>query len=402
MSNLVTSIQSFFSNELVKKAISLLGEKDESIQKIFDAGVPAVLNGFLHKAKKDGGISILNMAQHAAEMNLQNNPADIFNTMSAPVPNGHTSWLSSFFGNKANELVSVIANYAGAKFSSTESILKAIIPVGLSFIGSHVKNSNFSAPGLFNWLQSQNAEVKTQVPAILKMNSFFKDEASSSSSERYHNSKPTHEGKGSGSNWLLWVLLGILFVALCWYLMRSCNNKKIAEPQAEIHLSQDSLTSNQPPARESLKVKLANGVEIDAYKGGIEDTLVKCLNDASCNPSKDVWYDFDNLNFKIGSDSLTNESMAQVKNIIEILKAYPKAKVKIGGYADHSGDSAKSWQLSQSRAEVVLNELKAQGANAEQFVAAEGYGWQFAKYPSTAPEEDRRKDRRISLQLREK
>ncbi len=153
---------------------------------------------------------------------------------------------------------------------------------------------------------------------------------------------------------------------------------------------------------ESVRVGLPGGIEIDALKGGIEDKLVAFLNDASTKGGKDVWFDFDNLNFKTGSAELTQESYAQVQNIAAILKAYSKLKIKIGGYTDKTGDSLTNLKLSQARADAVLEGLKKMNADEKQIVGAEGYGPQYAKAAVDAPDEERKKDRRISLGVREK
>jgi outer membrane protein OmpA-like peptidoglycan-associated protein len=152
----------------------------------------------------------------------------------------------------------------------------------------------------------------------------------------------------------------------------------------------------------SIKVTLMGGIQIEASKGGIEDKLVAFLNDANSKPGKDVWFDFDNLNFKINSAEITEESNVQVQNIATILKAYPKLKIKIGGYTDKTGDSAANLQLSQARADAVLDALKKANANTAQLTGAEGYGSQYAKAAADAPDEERKKDRRISLSVREK
>ena len=115
-----------------------------------------------------------------------------------------------------------------------------------------------------------------------------------------------------------------------------------------------------------------------------------------------VWFDFDNLNFKTGSADITEESIKQVQNIAAILKAYPKLKIKIGGYTDKTGDSLANFKLSQGRAESVLSALKSSGANPSQLLGAEGYGTSNAKAPADAPDEERKKDRRISVSVREK
>ncbi|QEC67819.1 OmpA family protein [Panacibacter ginsenosidivorans] len=156
------------------------------------------------------------------------------------------------------------------------------------------------------------------------------------------------------------------------------------------------------PNPASIKVTLPAGIEIEALKGGIEDKLTAFLNDPDSKPGKDVWFDFDNLNFKTNSAEITEESNVQVQNIAAILKAYPKLKIKIGGYTDKTGDSVANVQLSQKRADAVLEALKKTNANPEQLLGAEGYGSQYAKTAADAPDEERKRDRRISLSVREK
>jgi outer membrane protein OmpA-like peptidoglycan-associated protein len=150
-----------------------------------------------------------------------------------------------------------------------------------------------------------------------------------------------------------------------------------------------------------LKVELPGGVILDAYKGGIEDQLVSFLKDPSAEAGKDVWFDFDNLNFASGTADITPESQAQVNNIAAILKAFPKAKIKIGGYTDKTGDETANLNLSRNRAEAVKAALESAGVGS-QVTGAEGYGSQYAKIPVEAPETARAVDRRVSVSVREK
>jgi outer membrane protein OmpA-like peptidoglycan-associated protein len=203
--------------------------------------------------------------------------------------------------------------------------------------------------------------------------------------------------------WLPRVLGTIIVIALIIFIGKSCNGAKSPEEAGMIDYSVTPDTSHTEKVQhESLKVKLPDGVELEAYKGGIEDMLVSFLNDPSSKAGKDVWFDFDNLNFKTGSAEITKESTTQARNIAAILKAYPSLKIKIGGYTDNTGDSLGNIKLSQSRAEAVYEALKSDGANGAQLLGAEGYGSQFAKSPLNAPDEERVKDRRISVSVREK
>jgi outer membrane protein OmpA-like peptidoglycan-associated protein len=170
----------------------------------------------------------------------------------------------------------------------------------------------------------------------------------------------------------------------------------------------DTTAANSPTpasaAPVSIKVKLPDDIGLDAYKGGIEDQLVTYLNstDPADSISNSRWFDFDNLNFKTGSAELTDESRKQVQNIAAILKAYPKASIKIGGYTDKTGKEEENMKLSQQRAESVLDALKKTGAADIQLAGAKGYGSQFAKAAIDAPDEERRLDRRISVSVRSK
>jgi outer membrane protein OmpA-like peptidoglycan-associated protein len=166
-------------------------------------------------------------------------------------------------------------------------------------------------------------------------------------------------------------------------------------------------TTDPNAGRASAKIKLTNGTEINAYAGGVEDKLVAFLNDPAsklagdADKSKD-WFDFDNLNFDQGKATITKASMVQIDNLAAILKAYPKLKIKVGGYTDKVGDDAKNMKLSQDRADAVFAALKAKGANVAQLVKAEGYGETLAKVAESAPDAERRADRRTAVKILEK
>jgi outer membrane protein OmpA-like peptidoglycan-associated protein len=204
------------------------------------------------------------------------------------------------------------------------------------------------------------------------------------------------------SNWLLPLILAVLAFALLLYLFKSCGSDTIQIPAADTVASQPAEThpAAMEPVRESIKVKLPDNTEIDAYKGGIEDMLVTYLlsNDAI---SKDKWFDFDDLNFETGSSTVTAASSKQVDNIAAILKAFPSVKIKIGGYTDNTGDSTANVKLSQARADAVLEKLKASGTSAKQLAGAEGYGPTHFVAPNDT-EENKIKNRRISINVREK
>jgi OOP family OmpA-OmpF porin len=149
-----------------------------------------------------------------------------------------------------------------------------------------------------------------------------------------------------------------------------------------------------------IKVKLPDGTVLNAPALGVEARLVKYLDDANATVSDDTWFDFDRLLFDTGAATLQPASQEQLGNIAAILKAYPKAKVVIGGYTDNTGDAAMNVKLSQQRADNVMAELAKQGVDPSR-MSAKGFGEEHP-VADNATEEGRQKNRRISLHITEK
>jgi Inorganic pyrophosphatase len=139
--------------------------------------------------------------------------------------------------------------------------------------------------------------------------------------------------------------------------------------------------------------------ELQLEVGSLEEELHRFFTSSefagmSEEQLKSKWFDFDAVNFEVGSANLTEDSKKQLDNLIAILKAYPDMKIKIGGYTDKTGDEETNLKLSQARADAIKTYL-----NTPQVVSSEGYGSQFASVPVDALDAERAKDRRVSLRL---
>jgi K(+)-stimulated pyrophosphate-energized sodium pump len=94
---------------------------------------------------------------------------------------------------------------------------------------------------------------------------------------------------------------------------------------------------------------------------------------------------------------LESDSKEQLSNVAAILKAYPAAAVKIGGYTDTTGDSAANRRLSKMRAEAVRDELRAMGIDASR-LTAEGNGDQHAVADNNTAA-GRMQNRRVAIRV---
>ena len=97
---------------------------------------------------------------------------------------------------------------------------------------------------------------------------------------------------------------------------------------------------------------------------------------------------------------LRPESREQLRNIAEILKAYPNVQVKVGGYTDSSGDPATNLRLSQDRANSVRQELVGLGIAGDR-ITAKGYGQEHPVADNTT-EAGRAQNRRVALRVTQK
>lgn len=130
----------------------------------------------------------------------------------------------------------------------------------------------------------------------------------------------------------------------------------------------------------------ANGVE-GSYTGAVE-------LDAEVDASLNELVALEPILFQTGTAVIDAASQPTIDQAIEILKLFPQASVEIGGHTDSTGDPALNQDLSQRRAQAVLDALVAGGVETE--LTAVGYG-PDQPLGDNATEEGRQQNRRIGF-----
>lgn len=152
-------------------------------------------------------------------------------------------------------------------------------------------------------------------------------------------------------------------------------------------------------------IKLPNGEEIfEVGNNSTEAKLFNFLKDSTLNVSEDKtkgWITLDRVYFDTGKTTLTTESGKQIKNLAQILKAFPKAKVKIGGYTDTTGSEEINKKVSEDRAKIVQEELIKSGVQTER-ISSEGYGSQHPVCEANDTPECKAQNRRVDIRVLEK
>lgn len=408
MTTILDSIKGLITPNLISKAASFLGEDESGVTKAVTSLVPSLLGSVLAKGNSPALESALHQAGKENSSILEN----MVGTFSGETHTTHsslgTNFLSSLLGDKLEGFTSTISSVSGISSNSSNKLTSMVAPVVAGFLGNKLSSGSLDLSGLLSLLNKEKSSFLNLIPSGL--GSLFGlsslSNLDNSISSKVHNVEDvTARVAKKDMGWLKWVLGLVVLGILAFYLFRTCNAKEV----------KDTITSTTTVIDEakdkvgtidkvSVNLSLPDGLELTAFKGGIEDQMIIFLNsdafkDATEETLKEKWFDFDNIEFKYGSATeLTDKSANQLQNIVSILKYYKDTKIKIGGYTDKTGNPEANMKLSQERANTIKATLEKGGIAASR-LSAEGYGDQFAKYAPDAPDADRAHDRKISLRF---
>ena len=143
---------------------------------------------------------------------------------------------------------------------------------------------------------------------------------------------------------------------------------------------------------------LPTGYRVKAATSGIEAQLIAFIQDRKKKIDKTAWVDFDRLVFITESADIDfPSSESQLENLVEILKAYPAVKLKIGAFTD-AGPAARNKKLSTDRAQMVRTALIQMGVTPRR-LDAEGFGAEHPVCPANDSEFCRAQNRRTAVQV---
>ena len=225
----------------------------------------------------------------------------------------------------------------------------------------------------------------------------------------FDSNKKTDEDEETPILW--WTLFGFIMLGgLFWFISPADTTTDEPQKQVQTAIEKDKTEEkkitptdnalNRKELGEFEAKKLSSGVELNIPALGIENKLLKFIEDKDAQISKDNWFDFDRLLFETGKSTLQPTSQEQLVNISQILKAYPEVEIKIGGYTDNIGDATQNQKLSQIRADAVKAEFTKLEIDVKR-IETEGYGNKFP-VGDNSTEEGRNKNRRVSVRVTKK
>lgn len=409
--SVLMQIKKFIQPEFIQGLSMNSSDSEERIEKAYQATIPTLWMQL--DEKSDYGLrEMLEKAQ-----NIFSNDAENMHTKLSLFPS-----LVQDLGFDYATLKNRVSNYANISDITSDSVIKTSIWGILNYFRELTPDFDFSI--VKNFISSKLPEMKSYLPLSFSTS----DEPSAShtsfaaktedKNEEIHvvvnenekdqfktNESPYSSPNTSGGGGWKWSILLIVLAIIAYFLYKSCNDN--AENTTVVKPVNDSLVVEDTTnfeSRERTQLQINDETELSVYKGGIEEQLIAFLESGdyqsmSKDQLKDIWFDFDHLNFETGSNRITADTRFQLDNIAAIMKQYPNAKIKIGGYTDKTGDEELNKKLSTDRAKAVERYLTEKGVGS-QIDGAEGYGSEFAKYAIDASEEERMLDRRVSLSVR--
>lgn len=395
--DLLGLVKEQLTTSVIEKISGLLGESQSTTSSALGSAMPALLGGLMQKASTtQGATGILDLIKTGG------NEGNI---------------LENIFGDKVGAVANVVSKASGMKQESSSSLLSMAAPILMGVIGKQVGTSGMGLSGLTSLLMGQKDAVKAALPAgmgsILDINSLgdFLGNAKGGAAKIEDAVEKSTSGIGK---WLPWAILAALVLGAFFYL-KGCQNttqkviggvENVVDSTAKVAVSvADSASNTVATGIDALgsffKRKLPNGVELNIPEMGIENKLVTFVEDKNQAVDKTTWFNFDRINFETGKSTLDSASKEQVKNIAEILNAFPNVNIKVGGYTDNTGNAKANVRLSQDRAATVMNAILAAGKLKADRIEAEGYGDQHP-VASNDTEEGRAQNRRIAVRVTKK
>jgi len=397
MSDLLTRILSNRTPSFVQGVAGNLGESETSITKALGGMVPTLLASMIGKSSNSAAMNhmftMLTDAKSSALLDNLETLASNGGFMRAPSNNDIVGkFVKSLLGDKASPILSEFSSTHGLKISSLNPLMFVSAQLVMGHISRSITSRGLEVGSFFSILNGEKDSIISALPPSMIELLGLAD-----------GMDPHDETTNSRT---LPFIVGIITVGLiafwAWKNFERPKVEALRVKSPELYLDSNSngaVKATDPEIRNGRQWfhKLDNGHELIGDSAGIERNLFQFI---SSNRMVDMttWFNCDHLVFDTRSSTLDMEqSRNQLTNIAEIMKMYPKVRLKIGGYTDSSGNSAENMKLSQERADAVFTALITIGVSSKR-MEAEGYGDQYPVAGNNT-EVGRSQNRRIALRV---
>jgi len=422
--NLLEEIKGFILRNELTRVGELAREEELGIRSALRRIVPLTVNSLIELVERVGGREVVwGMAREASKTALLSNPSQALQQVATVDADRGVNLIKSLLEDRYQGAIRSIAVSSGIQITSVADLINLVVPVALGMLGEQVAEHGWDAEELSHWLQNQREQHPAQPVAVAPLVASLPTMDMSRAALAPQTADKT-------SRWL-WVAL-VAAAATIGYLV-GYKPDAVEAPSSAALASVDGFatpanagskrTTPEPTTAPTPSghydaasgnyiydtglptvLKLSNGTKQIVGANSTESKLYQFLSDAntqvdSVNRTKG-WISFDRVYFDPNKTTITSESLAQLRNVADILKTFPNSKIKIGGYTDTRGDAVKNLRLSEDRAKMAMATLINLGIQTGR-IEAKGYGDKHG-IASNDTEDGRALNRRISMRVTRK
>jgi OOP family OmpA-OmpF porin len=430
--SLEENVKFSFSEETIDQLATVLGETPAQIKKGLAKAVPLVLGSLLKQAEQEGSPSAL--LQLAREADASSMPLQLTDVSAATWYEQGGAILVELLGSTYGSSMNMLAHEAGIQLLAAERLLQLTAAAVLGVVGHYAAEHGLTPSAFVQWLGTQRAAIEaamlptmqppigatTRAPATVPPRLLPATPPRPMPAGAWPGAAPAAAPR-SGASWpWQWGLLLLLAVSLGYFFgydrrqpaAEDAGTVRAAAPVAPAAPAAGVAAGRYDQNRDTyiydtgqpIVLTLANGSTQKVGANSTENRLYTFLATPtvqvdSVNRTKG-WINFDRVYFEPGKATLTPESTQQLHNVASILKTFPKAVVKIGGYTDSSGVALHNFQLSEERAKTAMVTLTSWGVPINN-LQYKGYGAKYYITSNSTPA-GRALNRRISIRVVQK
>lgn|GEM_PF-4671462 len=430
--NLAEVARGALSTEVVEKLGNRTGESVGGTRKALEAMIPTILALSTNQASTGGGANrIFDLARDATQVGVDRLLGE--GNVEA-LTHASRSIVNTLFGDKLGGVLSWLARFAGINESSSSSLVSVASSLVMNLLGKTVQQKGLNAAGLSRLLASQSGWIARhlpagigEVPGMRGLADFGERAVETPRAAADTGTRPSTpqyqmaygERPSLGSALLPLLLLAIPLLAFSWYMRgRAARpvahpgemaartpNEPVARPPGAPHITRiEKVTKERqvvpthelvPTTLKLVDVRLPNNITVKLPESSFLNRVYQYLTDKAA--TTDRTFTFEDLEFDASAIKSSPETETAINNLSALLKAFPKATLRIDGYTEKTDNSAEDQRKSLARAEALKSHLVRAGISADR-ITAEGHGGDKPVASNDTPE-GKAKNRRLELSI---
>lgn len=215
--NLINYVSDQFSDGMISKVSSLIGENAGLTKTALSAALPTVLKGIINRG--DTAENVASMKKFISDEKI--NVDMISGLNKSDYLSKGAGVVNYLFGSAKDTLLSNAFKRTGLSASSNSSLMSAIAPMAMSYVAKLASSENMSDAQLATYLDGQKDKL---VVAASSRATETKTHAQTTSTSQESNS-------GGGGGFLKWLLpLLLIGAGLWWFMNKDKEAKNMDEP----------------------------------------------------------------------------------------------------------------------------------------------------------------------------